>query len=698
MADGFVPPQTVRSNAKRGLELREKYGRGGTSVGVARARDLSNGASLSYDTIKRMNSYFARHEVDKKGEGWGKDSAGYIAWLLWGGDAGWSWARGIIRSQESKEKSTMSNLTTSYFGIEKADRNADGTLTVYGKATDDSVDIDQQICDGEWLDRAMPAWFKSGGNIREQHSNIAAGVAKEYELKRDGHYITALVVDPVSVKKVETGVLKGFSIGIKNPRVTRDKVAANGRIVDGQIVEVSLVDRPANPNCQLLLAKSAAGEDSMIQVEELIEKAEDKPDYESINEGGAGSEPADMELYNRVKREAKDKFDVYPSAVANAWVVREYKKRGGKYKRKTKKTADTLDLMHIFEEDAMTTLANEIVQLSKAYQGTDLLKFDRKTYDSARQALAQLIAIEAEEMSEGHDEQMSLAHLLQAVHHLFAWYEGEKAEGEVEEVLEDIELAAKKDEESKKPEADKKKTEHESDKKKTEHMDDEDTKKFAPKKDESKESFMKRCKEAGMKDDAIKGICDKYYKADTDAEKSAEVTKCLECGCGQPGSDHGLTQINDFANVAKPSHVTTAEMYSPDQTPKSAEPDDAENKDEDEVSADEPKSADVEAIVEEAIKSATQSIRTEIEALVSAKKAAEGRAMSLETELATAKSLAAGGGPKRTAKPVSETSSDLLVKAAMYNAKAKATTDPTLAKGYRVLAEKFAAEHDTLNK
>jgi hypothetical protein len=691
MADGFSPPQAVRSNAKRGLELREKHGRGGTAVGVARARDLSNGASISYDTIKRMNSYFARHEVDKKGEGWGKDSAGYIAWLLWGGDAGWSWARGIIRSQESKEKSTMSNLTTSYFGIEKADKNSDGTLTVYGKATDDSVDIDQQICDGEWLDRAMPAWFKSGGNIREQHSNIAAGVAKEYELKRDGHYITALVVDPVSVKKVETGVLKGFSIGIKNPRVTRDKVAANGRIVDGQIVEVSLVDRPANPNCQLLLAKSAMGEDSMIQVEELIEKAEEKPDYESINEGGAGSEPADMELYNRVKREAKDKFDVYPSAVANAWVVREYKKRGGKYKRKTKKTADTLDLMHISEEDAMTTLANEIVQLSKAYQGTDLLKFDRKTYDSARQALAQLIAIEAEEMSEGHDEQMSLAHLLQAVHHLFAWYEGEKAEGEVEEVLEDIELAAKKDE------ADKKKTEHESDKKKTEHLDDEDTKKFAPKKDESKESFMKRCKEAGLKDDAIKGMCDKYYKADTDAEKSAEVTKCLECGCGQPGSDHGLTQINDFANVPKPSHVTTAEMYSPDQTPKSAEPDDTE-KEEEEVSADEPKSADVEAIVEEAIKSATQSIRTEIEALMSAKEAAEGRAMSLETELATAKSLAAGGGPKRTAKPVAETSSDLLVKAAMYNAKAKATTDPTLAKGYRVLAEKFAAEHDTLNK
>lgn len=695
-ADGFVPPQTVRSNAKRGLELREKYGRGGTSVGVARARDLSNGKALSYDTIKRMNSYFARHEVDKKGEGWGKDSAGYIAWLLWGGDAGWSWARGIIRSQESKEKSTMNDLTTSYFGIEKADKNPDGTLTVYGKATDDSVDIDQQICDADWLERAMPHWFKTGGNIREQHSNIAAGVAKEYELKKDGHYITALVVDPVSAKKVETGVLKGFSIGIKNPRVTRDNKAANGRIVDGQIVEVSLVDRPANPNCQLVLAKSATGEDMVVQVEELYEKADKKPDYESINAGGEGSEPADKELYNRVKREAKEKFDVYPSAVANAWIVREYKKRGGKYKRKTEKAVNDLDLPVTNERESMSDIAKEAVELSKSFLGSELLKFDRKTYDTARQALAQLIAIEAEELGEGHDEQASLTHLIAAVHHLFAWYEGEKAEGEVEEVVEDIELAAHKDDAMKDPDPDKKKMKKdpEPDPKEDAEDDDDD---FPVKKGESKDAYMKRCKDAGKSDSFAKKCWDKYMAAkepDPDAEKSAEVKKCLECGCNQPGTDHGLSFTNDFANVAKPSHVTTAEMYTPDQTPKSAEPDEKETED----SADEPKSTDVEAIVEEAIKSATQSIRTEIEALMSAREAAESRAMSLETELAAAKSLAVAGGPKRTAKPVAETSNDLLVKSAMYSAKAKATTDPTLAKGYRALAEKFAAEHDTLNK
>jgi hypothetical protein len=568
------------------------------------------------------------------------------------------------------------DMTTAFFNIIKADKNADGTLMVYGKATDDSLDIDQQICDPVWLDRAMPDWFKSGGNIREQHSNIAAGVAKEYEKKNDGHYIRALVVDPVSVKKVDTGVLKGFSIGIKSPRVVRDQKAANGRIIDGQIVEVSLVDRPANPNCQLVLAKSAEGEAGWWKVEQLIEKEDKKPNYEGMLRGGGGSEPADKELYNRVKREAKEKFDVYPSAVANAWVVREYKKRGGTYKKKTEKSADRLQLSEVTERGAMDLLAQDIIDMSKSYSVGDLLKFDKKTYDNARQALAQLIAIEAEEMGEGHNEEASLSHLLAAVHHLFAWYAGEEAEGEVME--ENIELAAHSDE-------------------------------MKPKKGESKSDFMKRCKEAGMEDDAAEKVYDKYMKSvesDNDekeeVEKTAEVSKCLECGCATPGADHGATTTNDFANVAMPSHVTTAEMYAPGETPKSAEGDvvetPAEEKIEEEVkepadaevSEEAPASADVEAIVEKAVKSATESIRAEVVSLLSAKEAAETKAASLESELAVAKSLAVAGGPKRTAKPIDTKVSDNLTKAAVYRAKANATTDPLLIKGYKALAEKFA--------
>ena len=271
MADGFVPPQGVRDNAARGLELRREFNRGGTLVGVARARSLSNGQALPLDTINRMVSYFARHEVDKKGKDWDNNSAGYIAWLLWGGDAGKTWANSISQRAKKKDKSMTTDIATAYAEIIKQEKQDDGTLLVYGKATDDSLDIDQQICDATWLEKAMPEWFKTGGNIREQHSNIAAGVAKELDSKPDGHYITTLIVDPVSVKKVETGVLKGFSIGIRAPRIVRDTKAANGRIIDGQIVEVSLVDRPANPNAKLMLAKSVDGETGLVQVEELTE-------------------------------------------------------------------------------------------------------------------------------------------------------------------------------------------------------------------------------------------------------------------------------------------------------------------------------------------------------------------------------------------------------------------------------------------
>jgi hypothetical protein len=258
MADSHKPPQGVISNAKRGLELRREFNRGGTPVGVARARSLSNGQGIPLETIRRMVSYFARHEVDKKGKDWGNasnPSAGYIAWLLWGGDAGKTWADSISEREKKKDKSMATDMTSTYAAIIKQEKQDDGTLLVYGKATDDSLDIDEQICDATWLEKAMPEWFKTGGNIREQHSSIAAGVAKELDSKPDGYYISALVVDAQSVKKVETGVLKGFSIGIRAPRIVRDNKAANGRIIDGQIVEVSLVDRPANPNAKLMLAK-----------------------------------------------------------------------------------------------------------------------------------------------------------------------------------------------------------------------------------------------------------------------------------------------------------------------------------------------------------------------------------------------------------------------------------------------------------
>ena len=100
------PPGEVADTARRGLELRASLPpsrRGGTSIGLARANQLARRDNLSMDTIQRMISYFDRHEVDKEGDGWGVDSKGYQAWLLWGGDPGRAWARRVWRQYAAGE-------------------------------------------------------------------------------------------------------------------------------------------------------------------------------------------------------------------------------------------------------------------------------------------------------------------------------------------------------------------------------------------------------------------------------------------------------------------------------------------------------------------------------------------------------------------------------------------------------------------
>jgi HK97 family phage major capsid protein len=113
-----TPTDAMIAEAKRGLEWRKEHGRGGTEVGVARARDISNGRELSIDTVKRMYSYFARHEVDKAGKGYspgeeGYPSAGRIAWALWGGNPGQTFAKRVIRSVEAADEDDRAEVSGS---------------------------------------------------------------------------------------------------------------------------------------------------------------------------------------------------------------------------------------------------------------------------------------------------------------------------------------------------------------------------------------------------------------------------------------------------------------------------------------------------------------------------------------------------------------------------------------------------------
>ena len=112
-------PDSVKKTAAIGLSQRREFGRGGTSVGIGSARKLSAGGNASEQFVRKVSSYFPRHEVDKQGKGWSPGEDGYpsngrIAWNLWGGDAGWAWAR--------SKTETLNNCTTKSdedFDIEK---------------------------------------------------------------------------------------------------------------------------------------------------------------------------------------------------------------------------------------------------------------------------------------------------------------------------------------------------------------------------------------------------------------------------------------------------------------------------------------------------------------------------------------------------------------------------------------------------
>jgi hypothetical protein len=114
---GFTPPAAVQSAARRGLALRKQHGKGGLTTqeagkqgigsGVQRASDLSSGEALSLATVKRMHAFFSRFKGNRGKEGWGSStnpSKAWIAWLLWGGDAGQKWSAKIAGNAQNESK------------------------------------------------------------------------------------------------------------------------------------------------------------------------------------------------------------------------------------------------------------------------------------------------------------------------------------------------------------------------------------------------------------------------------------------------------------------------------------------------------------------------------------------------------------------------------------------------------------------
>lgn len=168
--------------------------------------------------------------------------------------------------------------------VSKTEELDDGTIKVWGYASSGAEDSDGETVTSDAMKAALPDYLKWGA-VREMHQPKAAGTAIEAEVQADGKtWFGAHIVDTEAVKKVKTGVYKGFSIGGKVTE--RDEL--NKSVINGlKLIEVSLVDRPANPEAVLTMYKAEGLEDetpngdgisAVDQLAELLNKGEITPE------------------------------------------------------------------------------------------------------------------------------------------------------------------------------------------------------------------------------------------------------------------------------------------------------------------------------------------------------------------------------------------------------------------------------------
>ena len=155
--------------------------------------------------------------------------------------------------------------------IAKVQDEGDGTIKVWGWASTGAQDDDGETIQPAAIKAALPDYLRWGA-VREMHQPKAVGTAIEAEVQDDGRtWFGAHIVDPVAVKKVRAEVLKGFSVG---GRITgRDDVDKS--IITGiKLIEVSVVDRPANPECEITIVKRKADpEDDIADLAEVLQSA-----------------------------------------------------------------------------------------------------------------------------------------------------------------------------------------------------------------------------------------------------------------------------------------------------------------------------------------------------------------------------------------------------------------------------------------
>ena len=272
----FTPPKGVSEAARRALEVRAdkpESQRGMTDVGLARARDLINGKTLSPDTVRRMLAYFTRHEVDKQGKTWDEKGKGWQAWNGWGGDAGFSWSRKTVKQMNAADKKAQSlrayaeaNLLGEANPVyEVPDGLTIGkpfkTLSlgqVSSRMNGDNIgkEIDQDLLqeivrvfrERREADPVIIDWQHAtspfqGGTPAPPESGNALGLIVDLDLRGDGLYaIPAYNERGLQVVKDAGGILWSSPEYLHGEIFTRD---GGEKVGDAQLLAITLTPRPA---------------------------------------------------------------------------------------------------------------------------------------------------------------------------------------------------------------------------------------------------------------------------------------------------------------------------------------------------------------------------------------------------------------------------------------------------------------------
>jgi hypothetical protein len=259
-ADSYSPPKAVRTAARRALDWigEGKAGSGFTGVGRARASQLASGESISLDTLKRMKSFFSRHEVDKNALGFsqgekGYPSAGRVAWDAWGGDAGFAWAESVVAESEKEVAKHNQGLHDQKTHGKWADNIADAvnagehpsieaenvTAFLMGAAKrTDHPDLTELKVNGTMLfgDEGMGIARKDMPQIpSERRGEFLADLAKE------GVSVDEESIDPKTLKPIQKEVSSSRSGAIYNrykeqggiPQEQRILISKDGFVIDG---------------------------------------------------------------------------------------------------------------------------------------------------------------------------------------------------------------------------------------------------------------------------------------------------------------------------------------------------------------------------------------------------------------------------------------------------------------------------------